>query len=216
MQERSKPVLCKNFLLFQKIINLHSCRPREWKRCIWNGGHYTHEVQRLIYEKFTSYSYRKVLTRKNFTSLRSWRYCVGARLKFWRRSRVPKKGSGDEAVEIPVCVRCSICLEMSWRNLRQIVLIQFDCIYNFERLLVGNNWIKDERIICIGKSTWFGVIFGITTTGDTSKLLYVISRVVRRVKFDTILKYHEGYLCQMSCTNGIIRLYPQKVGNFHM
>ena len=33
-------------------------------------------------------------------SLRSWRYCVGARLKFWRRSRVPKKGSRDEAVEI--------------------------------------------------------------------------------------------------------------------
>ena len=33
-------------------------------------------------------------------SLRSWRYCVGARLKFWRR-RVPKKGSRDEAVEIP-------------------------------------------------------------------------------------------------------------------
>ena len=31
-------------------------------------------------------------------SLRSWRYCVGARLKFWRRSRVPKKGSTDEAV----------------------------------------------------------------------------------------------------------------------
>ena len=34
-------------------------------------------------------------------SLRSWRYCVGARLKFWRRSRVPKKGSRDEEVEIP-------------------------------------------------------------------------------------------------------------------
>ena len=33
-------------------------------------------------------------------SLRSWRYCVGARLKFWRRSRVPKKGSKDKAVEI--------------------------------------------------------------------------------------------------------------------
>ena len=26
--------------------------------------------------------------------LRSWRYCVGARLKFGRRSRVPKKGVG--------------------------------------------------------------------------------------------------------------------------
>ena len=33
--------------------------------------------------------------------LHSWRYSVGARLKFWRRSRVPKKGSRDEAVEIP-------------------------------------------------------------------------------------------------------------------
>ena len=30
-------------------------------------------------------------------SLRSWRYCVGARLKFWRRSRVPKKGSRSAA-----------------------------------------------------------------------------------------------------------------------
>ena len=29
-------------------------------------------------------------------SLLSWRYCVGARLKFWRRSRVPKKGSRDD------------------------------------------------------------------------------------------------------------------------
>ena len=37
----------------------------------------------------------------SFPSLRSWRYCVGARLKFWRRSRVPKKGNRDEAVEIP-------------------------------------------------------------------------------------------------------------------
>ena len=27
---------------------------------------------------------------------------MGARLKFWRRSRVPKKGTGDEAVEIPL------------------------------------------------------------------------------------------------------------------
>ena len=30
-------------------------------------------------------------------SLRSGRYCVGAILKFWRQSRVPKKGSRDEA-----------------------------------------------------------------------------------------------------------------------
>ena len=34
---------------------------------------------------------------KNPASLRGWRYWVGARLKFWRRSRVPKKGSRNEA-----------------------------------------------------------------------------------------------------------------------
>ena len=39
-------------------------------------------------------------TRLNKCSLRSWRYCVAARLKFWRRSCVPKKGSRDEALEI--------------------------------------------------------------------------------------------------------------------
>ena len=33
-------------------------------------------------------------------NLRSRRYCEGARLKFWRRSRDPKKGNRDEAVEI--------------------------------------------------------------------------------------------------------------------
>ena len=41
------------------------------------------------------------------------------------------------------------------------------------------------------------VIFGINTTSDISKLLYVISRAVRRVNFETILKYHEWYLCQI-------------------
>ena len=54
---------------------------------------------------------------------------------------------------------------------------------------------------------------------DISKLLYIISRAVRRLKFETILKYHEWYLCQISRTNhAIICLYyyPQKVCNFHM
>ena len=48
------------------------------------------------------------------------------------------------------------------------------------------------------------MIFGIHTTSDISKLLYVISRAVRRVKFETILKYHEWYLCQISRTNHAI------------
>ena len=57
------------------------------------------------------------------------------------------------------------------------------------------------------------------TTSDISQLLYVISQASRRVKFETILKYHKWYLCQISRTNhAIICLYyyPQKVCNFHM
>ena len=56
-------------------------------------------------------------------------------------------------------------------------------------------------------------------TSDISKLLYVISRAVRRVKFETILKYHKWYLGQISRTNHAISClyyYPQKVCNFHM
>ena len=40
------------------------------------------------------------------------------------------------------------------------------------------------------------MIFGINTTSDISKLLYVISGAVRRVKFEIILKYHSWYLRQ--------------------
>ena len=40
------------------------------------------------------------------------------------------------------------------------------------------------------------MIFGINTTSDTSKLLYLVSRAVRQVKFEIILKYHKWYLCQ--------------------
>ena len=42
------------------------------------------------------------------------------------------------------------------------------------------------------------------TTSDISKLLYVILRAVREVKFETILKYHEWYLCQLSRTEHVI------------
>ena len=47
---------------------------------------------------------------------------MGARSKFWRRSRVPKKGSRDEAVEIPPArkpryfeyLRTPVCGETDW------------------------------------------------------------------------------------------------------
>ena len=51
------------------------------------------------------------------------------------------------------------------------------------------------------------MIFGINTTNDISKLLYVISRAVRRVKFETILKYHKWYLCQISLQIMLLFVY---------
>ena len=57
-----------------------------------------------------------------------------------------------------------------------------------------------NRMICSG--IWYKY------HGDISKLIYVISLAVRQVKFETILKYQEWYLCQMSRTNhAIICLY---------
>ena len=41
------------------------------------------------------------------------------------------------------------------------------------------------------------LIIGINTTTDILRLLYVILRAVRQVKFETILKYHKWYLCQI-------------------
>ena len=55
---------------------------------------------------------------------------------------------------------------------------------------------------------WFVVIFGINTTSDISKLLYVISRAVRRVTFETIWNITSGIYTQISGTNhAIICLY---------
>ena len=75
-------------------------------------------------------------------------------------------------------------------------------------------------MICIGNSMICSdIILAKNTMSDISKLLHVISQAVRRVKFETILKYHEWYLCQISRKNhAIICLYyyPQKVCNFYM
>ena len=63
------------------------------------------------------------------------------------------------------------------------------------------------------------MIFGINTTSDILKLLYVILPAVKQVKFEAILKYHEWYSCQTSRTNhAIICLYyfPQTICNFQM
>ena len=53
------------------------------------------------------------------------------------------------------------------------------------------------------------MIFGLNTTSDIPKLLYIISRAVRQVKCGTILKYHKWDLCQMSLQ---MMLLPMQIG----
>ena len=87
--------------------------------------------------------------------------------------------------------------------------IKFLCTNGGNMGNMGNVWVV----------AWLVVISGINTTSDISNLLYAISRTVRRVKFETILKYHEWYLCKISCTNhAMICLYYfwQTFCNFHM
>ena len=49
------------------------------------------------------------------------------------------------------------------------------------------------------------MIFGIHTTSYISKLLYVISLAVRRVKFETILKYYEWHFMPYTTTEKFLQ-----------
>ena len=91
------------------------------------------------------------------------------------------------------------------RNIQQIVTeIGLICQIIFCPILSTKFQVKFVQVIA------FVVIFVINTTSDISKLLYEISRAVRQVKFETILKYRKWYLCQISRTNhAIICLYYQ-------
>ena len=63
-------------------------------------GHISHEIERFLLKLYCSSQWQNLLRVNARTegywqvSLRSWRYCLGARLKFWRRSCDPKKGVG--------------------------------------------------------------------------------------------------------------------------
>ena len=59
--------------------------------------------------------------------LRSWRYCLGARLKFWRQSPDPKKGVGTKSFYFSrltlntqhfFFLRFGLCFLWSWRLLQ--------------------------------------------------------------------------------------------------
>ena len=78
--------------------------------------------------------------------------------------------------------------------------------------LVGGERSHHCAILCSS-------IFGINTTSDISKLLYVISRAVRRVKLETILKYHEWYYAKYHVQIMLLFVYfttRKRVCNFYM
>ena len=59
--------------------------------------------------------------------------------------------------------------------------------------------------ISMGNSMICGDIW--QTMSDISKLLYIIWQAVRRVKFETIFKYHKWYLCQISLQIMLLFVY---------
>ena len=69
------------------------------------NGYISHEIEIFSLKLFCSSQWQNLLRvnarREGYcqVSLRSWRYCLGARLKFRRRGAVIKKRSGDEAFE---------------------------------------------------------------------------------------------------------------------
>ena len=54
-----------------------------------------------------------------------------------------------------------------------------------------------EMLVSVGNSMICRDIWHKYHARDISKLFYVISLAVRRVKFETILKYHKWYLYQI-------------------
>ena len=95
----------------------------------------------------------------------------------------------------------------------------FKIVSNFTRLTareITYNNFEISLVVFKPNITTNHAITYTNATSDISKLLYGIAQAVRQVKFETTLKYHEWYLCQISCTNhAIICLYyfPQKVCN---
>ena len=72
----------------------------------------------------------------------------------------------------------------------------------------GNNRILSRNNLLLHIFAGLLEILGENTTSDISKLLYLIPRAIRLVKFGTVLKYHDWHLCQISPTNhAIICLY---------
>ena len=54
-----------------------------------------------------------------------------------------------------------------------------------------SSWSDEVKLrdVLVQVIAWFVVIFGVNTTSDISKLLYLISQAARWVKFETILNF---------------------------
>ena len=92
------------------------------------------------------------------------------KVAYWNAQRLLKNGQKSKKLLLKFKTCCqNFCILLHKRQFKAFFLV------------VHNNYFHRSR----------KVIFGMNTTSDISKLLYVISRAVRRVKFGTIWKYHE-------------------------
>ena len=81
------------------------------------------------------------------------------------------------------------------------------------------SWRLELRAVAVKQNNFAISISNSMICSDISKLLYVISRAIRGVKLDLILKFHKWYLCQISHSNyAIICLYYYlpRVCNFYI
>ena len=139
---------------------------------------------------------------KAIAAKRTWEVTKWALVLHMRRSVVQGLACFYACVNVrycwwPIRTKDVFTLLLIWmRTARQIkdwgniaYLFRARSLYLFQRnKREGNSVSIGNSMIC----------------SDISKLWYVISRAVRRVKFETILKYHEWYLCQISRTNHAI------------
>ena len=74
------------------------------------------------------------------------------------------------------------------------------------------SFYRKKSSVCMGNSMICSNIWH-KDTSDISKLFHIISQVIRRVKFGTILKYGEWNLCQISRTNPAITCFYHNLRN---
>ena len=95
-----------------------------------------------------SQAYDGLGNRINFkVNLRNWRYCLGARLTFWRQMRNPKQGVGTrlhrqislDCFTIPLAMQATLKLDIEGWKYRQQILATFNATCTLFQIVVAHS-----------------------------------------------------------------------------